>query len=146
MNRKPFVLYAEDDPDDQQDMIELLGELYSQAALHVFNNGLELFDYLRTAGPGDQRPFCIFLDVNMPVWDGLRTLKELKSTVYQHIPVIMWSTSALPKDKDLSLALGAKAFITKPVQHSEWVVAKHQLMELFTNIRMDGSHQSPLPQ
>lgn len=60
-------------------------------------------------------PDIVTLDVEMPVLDGLATLKELRK-VYSHLPVIMFSTMterAAAATLD-ALALGANDYVTKP--------------------------------
>ena len=47
--------------------------------------------------------------------NGWRCLEKLKqSEAYKNIPVFMYSTSSNPKDKAISLELGAVRFFTKP--------------------------------
>lgn len=132
----PYIVYAEDDEDDQQDMKRMIADIDPSLPVHIFNNGLELIQYLTGLKNNEDKPSLIFLDVNMPIWDGIRTLQTLKSDAhFNHIPVIMWSTSTLQRDIDLAHRLGAAAFITKPIHHDEWVKVKGELMSV---------HLSPL--
>ncbi len=127
----PYILYAEDDVDDQQDMQRLLADIDPALSLKFFNNGLELVQFLSELKVDEEKPVLIFLDVNMPIWDGVRTLQTLKSDIhFNAIPVIMWSTSTLQRDIDLAHRLGAKAFITKPIHHDEWLKVKKELMSV----------------
>ncbi len=61
------------------------------------------------------RPDLILLDVEMPVMDGLSTLKEMK-VAGRHIPVIMCSslTQRGAKVTIDALASGAADYVTKP--------------------------------
>jgi CheY-like chemotaxis protein len=128
----PYILYAEDDEDDQQDMKRIIADIDPSMDLKVFNNGLELVQYLTGLKNHEPKPALIFLDVNMPIWDGVRTLQTLKSDAhFNNIPVIMWSTSTLQRDIDLAHRLGATAFITKPIHHDEWIRVKAQLPKYF---------------
>jgi len=129
-----YILYAEDDVDDQLDMKRLIDDIDPTIGLKTFNNGLELVQYLSGLKSHEQMPSLIFLDVNMPIWDGVRTLQTLKSDAhFNAIPVIMWSTSTLQRDIDLAHRLGATAFITKPIHHDEWIRVKAQLPKYFGN-------------
>jgi len=135
----PYILYAEDDEDDQLDMKRLIADIDPSMVLKIFNNGLELVQFLTSLKNNETRPVLIFLDVNMPIWDGVRTLQTLKSDAHlNNIPVIMWSTSTLQRDIDLAQRLGATAFITKPIHHEEWVKVKAQLPKYFNNAKVQS--------
>jgi CheY-like chemotaxis protein len=57
----------------------------------------------------------IFLDLNMPGYDGKKCLKHLKATEsYQNIPVIIYSTFISQDAHDEMLRLGADHVVTKP--------------------------------
>ena len=72
----------------------------------------------------------IVLDINMPIWDGIRTLKALKvEERYMNIPVIMFTTSRSLRDNELSLKLGAQGFVTKPVNHKDFNELYHRFAE-----------------
>lgn len=116
-----YFLYADDDPDDQDFFRSMIAAISSNLSVVVVNNGLELLQYLNQVDGLDKLPCCIVLDINMPVWDGIRTLKALKiEERYRNLPVIMFTTSRSLRDNELCLQLGAQAFITKPVRQSEF--------------------------
>jgi CheY-like chemotaxis protein len=57
----------------------------------------------------------IFLDLNMPMMNGKEFLQELKKTEsFGQIPVIIYTTSSRPEDREQSLQLGASDFLVKP--------------------------------
>jgi two-component system chemotaxis response regulator CheY len=61
----------------------------------------------------------IITDINMPVMDGLKLVKLLKSNpTYRNIPVIIITTEGACEDRERGLALGATAYIAKPIQTS----------------------------
>ena len=66
--------------------------------------------------PGQK--FDIMLtDINMPVMDGLKLISLMKNNPnYKDIPVVVITTEGGKEDRERGLALGAKAYITKPVQ------------------------------
>lgn len=118
-----YFLYADDDPDDQDFFRSMVTDIDQHLGVVSVNNGLELIQYLNNirASDGSKFPCCIVLDINMPIWDGIRTLKALKvEEKFKNIPVIMFTTSRSLRDNDLCLMLGAQAFITKPVNHNEF--------------------------
>ena len=79
----------------------------------------------------DERFDIVLTDINMPVMDGLKLVKHLRGDPkHQAIPVIMISTEGTAEDRQRALALGANAYITKPVQ-APFVVSKvRELLEL----------------
>jgi CheY-like chemotaxis protein len=71
----------------------------------------------------DALPDVIFLDINMPKVDGRQCLLEIrKNKQLEHIPVFMYSTSALYKDLDFFKRMNAK-FLVKPTDFNDIVSA-----------------------
>jgi CheY-like chemotaxis protein len=126
-----YFLYADDDPDDQEFFKTMVNEVDPEISVVLVNNGLELIQYLNNIVPKSKLPCCIVLDINMPVWDGIKTLKALKiEERYMSIPVIMFTTSRSLRDNELSLMLGAKGFITKPVNQKDFSRLYHKFAEV----------------
>jgi CheY-like chemotaxis protein len=126
-----YFLYADDDPDDQDFFRAMVNEVDPGINVVVVNNGLELIQYLNNVVSKGNLPCCIVLDINMPIWDGIRTLKALKvEEKYKKIPVIMFTTSRSLRDNELSLMLGAQGFITKPVNHKDFSQLYHKFAEV----------------
>jgi CheY-like chemotaxis protein len=110
-----YLLYAEDDFDDQQDFKSMIGDIDPSIRVVLVHTGLALLQYLDTLGPQEEWPFLLVLDMNMPVYDGIRTLQTLKKAPnYAHIPVIFYSTSTEQSDAQKAIRNGAAAFIRKP--------------------------------
>ena len=62
------------------------------------------------------QPDFIFLDMNMPRMNGKQCLVAIKKIErFAQTPVIMYSTSAEPRDIEETKRLGAMHFLTKPV-------------------------------
>ena len=109
----------------------MVNEIDPSISVVLVNNGLELLQYLNNVVPKSKLPCCIVLDINMPIWDGIRTLKALKvEDKYKAIPVIMFTTSRSLRDNELSLMLGAQGFITKPVNHKDFNQLYHKFAEV----------------
>ncbi len=61
------------------------------------------------------RPDIIFLDLNMPVITGKECLAKIKnSEQFNHIPIVIYSTSSEPRHIAETKMLGAHDFLTKP--------------------------------
>lgn len=115
---KPNVfLLADDDTDDTELFCEALAATDKAAVCHCVGNGKEALQILHEMNP---KPNLIVLDVNMPVMDGWQCLKKLKADErYNHIPVMMYSTSSHQKEVETAMSLGALCFFTKPVSFDE---------------------------
>ncbi|MEW6052223.1 MAG: response regulator [Nitrospirota bacterium] len=62
----------------------------------------------------------VITDVNMPDINGLELISFIKNTPrYSHIPLIIVSTERSEEDKKRGIALGAKAYVTKPFKAHE---------------------------
>jgi CheY-like chemotaxis protein len=117
--QKPVILYAEDDPDDR----ELLSETVRDKGIHCelveTANGREALLYLRSTKGIKNPPSLILLDLNMPVLNGRETLAIIKSeTDTQSIPVIVFTTSSSPLDKEFCNRFNVE-MITKPSSPEE---------------------------
>lgn len=113
MNPIDILLLVDDDIDDQQIFAEALETVDPSIKLMVASNGLEALHKLNT--PGSLHPDMIFLDLNMPMMNGKEFLQELKKTNgFSEIPVIIYTTSSRPEDREQSITLGATDFIVKP--------------------------------
>jgi len=104
------IFLVEDDADDQYFFIEALNNIKNTSLFGIANNGK---DALAKLMHSDLIPDIIFMDVNMPLMNGvecLRIIKRFPRT--KHIPVIMLSTAV--EQPQLWQELGAKGYIKKP--------------------------------
>jgi CheY-like chemotaxis protein len=114
------ILVADDDPND----VTLLKIACAKAGLarplHVARNGVEAIEYLGGAGQfGDRRkfplPLLLLLDLKMPVKSGFDVLSWLRvQPGLKRLFVVVWSSSADPRDIDRAYDLGANSYIVKP--------------------------------
>jgi len=59
----------------------------------------------------------IITDINMPVMDGLKLISLVRRDIkYRNIPIMVITTEGGAEDRERALALGANAYITKPIQ------------------------------
>lgn len=113
-----LILLADDDRDDAEIFSMVLTKV--DPAIHLIHviNGVGVFDYLKN--DDHVVPDVIFLDLNMPEMNGWQCLRALKDNpLYRDIPVLMYTTSSHPRDREIALGLGAVAFITKPSDYKE---------------------------
>jgi CheY-like chemotaxis protein len=113
MKQMPKILIVDDDADDREIVRDAFTALESEFEYVFLENGDRLIDYLKDGNTLTSS--LILLDLNMPGKDGREALKEIKSDAnLRHIPVIIFTTSSSPRDKQAAYDLGANCFITKP--------------------------------
>jgi len=114
MTKKLTILYVDDDCDDCIFIKTSLEDAGNKADLICARDGEEAVNYLNSITP-DFFPSLIVLDLNMPRWDGKRTLQYLKSQPHlAAIPVIILSTSGSIQEKDTCVKMGAASYQQKP--------------------------------
>lgn len=68
------------------------------------------------------QPDLIILDVRLPKLDGLAVCRQLKSDPrYRHIPIVIWTVQANPKERILADQYGADAYLLKPSDSKELI-------------------------
>ncbi|MBO9204568.1 MULTISPECIES: response regulator [Niastella] len=114
------ILVADDDADDRAILEDAMMELNASQVLCFAQNGEEVLRLLGTDFNADQKPALIILDLNMPKLNGTETLRRIKEDErFNTVPVIIYSTSLNPLEKDKCMLLGAHSYITKPVTLQE---------------------------
>ena|SRR5688572_8581908 len=115
-----YILYADDDEDDQNVMKELIPIIIPGMELIIRENGLEVIDFLNQLSEEENIPALVILDLNMPGWDGIQTLKEIKKNYrYNNMPVLIFSTTNNITDRQRALSEGAVGFVSKPSSFRE---------------------------
>jgi CheY-like chemotaxis protein len=110
-----LIVYADDDPDDLQLVKEALEQYSHHVEVATFPNGKEALLFLEELPTHFTSPCLIILDISMPVLSGTETLVELRNhDRYCSVPVVLFTTSSQPKDKQFAKDNGA-GFITKPL-------------------------------
>jgi two-component system chemotaxis response regulator CheY len=73
----------------------------------------------------------IITDINMPIMDGLKLVKRIRSDdTYKDVPIIVVTTEGSQEDRTRALALGANAYITKPIQGPQVVAKVKELLQM----------------
>lgn len=76
-------------------------------------------------------PFdLVVTDVNMPLMDGLKLIHHLRSAGHHAVPIVVVTTEAADEDRQRALALGASAYLIKPVQAREVLETVRKLLAL----------------
>ncbi len=120
------ILLVEDSPAD----VRLTREAFKEArvfnTLHVVEDGLEAMAFLHREGAyaNVPHPDLILLDLNLPKKDGREVLAEIKQDAeLKRIPVLVLTTSQAEEDIIRSYNLHANAYVTKPVDLTQFLAA-----------------------
>ena len=107
------IALADDDDDDRFLFSEAIDETGIRTKLSLFNHGQEQMDYLNL--PKVVLPNLIFLDLNMPIKNGMQCLTEIrKNPALRDIAIAIYSTSSSEKDIEETFLNGANIYINKP--------------------------------
>lgn len=128
---KPILL-AEDNPRDAELTLAAMESEHISDKVVLCHDGAEVLDYLYCRGPFKSRlrgnPAVVFLDLKMPKVNGLEVLRTIKADVnLRPIPVVMLTSSREERDLTESYALGANAYVVKPVEFHKFVSAVKEL-------------------
>ena len=76
-------------------------------------------------------PDLVLLDLRMPNVDGLSLLKQLRSRISgnEYLPFLIITGDLAERTRQTALSLGAKDFLTKPINPSEAVLRMYNLLE-----------------
>ncbi|GGM97788.1 two-component system response regulator [Dyadobacter beijingensis] len=124
------ILLADDDNDDTFLFQEALEQVPIATDLSVAENGMELMQMLRNS---TGKPDIIFLDMNMPVKNGLECLAEIRATPgHEAIPIVILSTSVAQYLWESAYRCGANLYIQKPTSFNG-------LVEILTKCLLDSA-------
>ncbi len=138
VNTSADILLVEDNPGDIRLTQEAFEESQIANALHVVTDGVEALEFLhRSSGYEDApRPDIILLDLNLPRKNGDEFLKELheESPDLSRIPIIVLTSSQAVEDVVKSYDLQANAYMTKPVDPSEFIDVIQTFKEFWIDV------------
>ncbi len=126
------ILLAEDNPKDVELTLEALSEHNLANQVVVAKDGVEAIEYLRCEGkfklrrPGN--PAVVLLDIKMPRMDGIEVLQAIRNDpALKMLPVVMLTSSREEPDLTRSYAMGANAYVVKPVDFQDFIAAVKQV-------------------
>lgn len=114
--------------DDAVNRLALLGVLKNQGIqAQGAIDGLEALDMLKT-----NEYSLIFMDVQMPVMDGLETTMAIRTaSEYEHvsgIPIVAVTAHAMKGDRERIIEAGMDAYVAKPVEIDDLKAILHQFL------------------
>lgn len=73
----------------------------------------------------------VLTDINMPIMDGLKLVKRIRSDeAHKDVPIIIITTEGSQEDRQRAMALGATAYITKPIQAPQVIAKVKELLSI----------------
>jgi len=123
MNGK--ILLVEDNEDDVELTLRALKKQKIANQVVTARDGVEALDLIfGRNGQKRVKPALILLDLKLPKVDGLDVLKAIREDEEtSHYPVVVLTTSNEEDDIVSSYSLGAKSYIRKPVDFSQFTEA-----------------------
>lgn len=115
------ILIAEDNPINQEVAIGLLRRMGYRP--HAVDNGLKVLETLKT-----QQFDLIFMDVNMPIMDGLEATACIIEEYGDDRPkIIAMTANALVGDRERCLMAGMDGYVSKPIIVPELITVLREL-------------------
>lgn len=110
----PNILVVEDSPTMRQ-LISFAIKRIPQSRIIEATDGVDALKKLSS-----EKIDIILADINMPIMDGLKLVSLVRGNPsYKDIPIIIITTEGAEEDKKKALAIGANAYLTKPIQTQE---------------------------
>ncbi len=116
---QPYMLVGENDPEAQMSLKKTMQRADAQDEMVFVRNGKEIIEFLdkalSTPKTRHRLPYCIILNLNMPLLNGKQTLQILKDhPEFNGIQVIILSVTKPKFDVVACYKLGAYAFLQNP--------------------------------
>lgn len=110
------ILWAEDGLDDQYLIRHALGQVADAPKVSFVEDGEAAL-----AALGESRPNLVVLDINMPVLDGVETLRRLRGDERtRQVPVVVFSTGREEQAVATCRSLGVLEYIQKPFHYTDF--------------------------
>jgi two-component system response regulator len=82
--------------------------------LVVLDDGEKALDYIAKLN-GEKLPELMIVDLNLPKRDGIEVIENIRSTpALDRIPIVVFTTSDSPREKESASTIGVTAYIRKP--------------------------------
>jgi CheY-like chemotaxis protein len=127
------LLLVEDNPTDEKLTIRAFKKAGVTNEIVVVRDGAEALDYLFGTARYEGRdvnvlPAVALLDLSMPRIDGLEVLRRIRANERtSSLPVVILTASKEHEDVARGYALGANAYVRKPVDFAEFAEAARTL-------------------
>jgi two-component system chemotaxis response regulator CheY len=118
------ALVVEDSPTMRQLIVFALQKIRGMTVVEAADG----VDALRKLAPPAWYDI-ILTDINMPVMDGLKLVQRVRADAeLAAVPIVIITTESGVEDRRRALALGASAYITKPIQAPQVIATVMNLL------------------
>lgn len=133
------LVLIEDSQNDIELFLNVVEWIDMGDQVRVFPDGREALEYLLGTGryisQAPEFPVVIFLDLKMPLLDGIEILKTLRNNPRTKThPIVVFSSSNQDIDVMKSYELGANSYVVKPVQFEKFAETIRELINYWRNM------------
>jgi DNA-binding response OmpR family regulator len=115
MKQEVRILVADNSASFRMFIEKVIAEVWTDAALTFCRDGMDVLEYFE---PGSEPiPVLVLLDLGSTSFDVLKWLREQKRLT--ELPVIIWSSIPLQREKALAAQFEATDYIKKPDTFAE---------------------------
>ncbi|NOZ26156.1 MAG: response regulator [Nitrospirae bacterium] len=112
----PTILVVEDSPTMRQLISFAMRRIPGSRVIEA-TDGVDALKKLSS-----EKADIILADINMPVMDGLKLVSLVRgNSAYKDIPIIIITTEGAEEDRKKAMAMGADAYLPKPIQTQELI-------------------------
>lgn len=125
--KSTHILFSDDDTDDALLFTQAADLMTSSILLSFAEDGEQLMRYLSR----ETLPDMIFLDLNMPVKNGLECLREIRNDKkLDWLPIIIYTTSDNPRDINACYELKANLYVVKPTSFESIIKTLKKILNM----------------
>ena len=112
------ILIVDDNENNLLLMTSLLEYLLPDSEIFTSENGKDAIEKYRA-----NKPDIIFMDIQMPIMDGIEATKLLKEKYFstKHVPIIAITAGSIKGERERCLGLGMDDFLNKPIVQEEFI-------------------------
>jgi DNA-binding response OmpR family regulator len=124
------IWLTDDDNDDCELFEDALKQIMPHSSLTIIPNGEVLMNLLTPA----TTPDMLFLDINMPLKNGMDVLLEIRAQrSFSRLPIVIFSSTRESKFIHTSYGYGANLFYSKPTSFNELIAGLGNLFKMNWN-------------
>jgi CheY-like chemotaxis protein len=118
------IIVADDDSDDRLFLEDVLHELAPAKSVTSVKDGQELLSLFTHFVPD-----LLFLDLEMPLKNGLECLKEIRNNpATKELPIVVFSSTNREYNIDVAYEMGAHLFLSKPSSYDDLKLAMQTIL------------------